>query len=127
MSKEWQREFDKEKNPLENEGLTSKDKFMGGYYSLPFLTRLYIKKIKNVNQDVGFIEEVLDKKKSKYWMDIDNTGISADDVLKAENDRIESQLILKKVSINSGFYTFTYNLIFNVIFIASITSLMFSK
>ena len=127
MSKEWQREFDKEKNPLENEGLTSKDKFMGGYYSLPFLTRLYIKRIKNVNQDVGFIEEVLDKKKSKYWMDIDSTGISADDVLKAENDRIESQLILKKVSINSGYYTFTYNLIFNVIFIASITSLMFSK
>ena len=127
MSKEWQKEFSKEKNPLEENYLTRKDKFINGYYSFPYVSRLYIKKFKTADQDIHFIEQVLDKENSKYWKESDATGKSQKEILDIENEKIESQLLIKKVSIKASYYTFMYNFAINCMFISSISMLMFSK
>ena len=73
MDREWQEELIGDKNPLEDETLTKKEKLFSGYYSFPYVWRLLSKKFGIAEANLQFLKQTLKSRDKKV---LDNIFVS---------------------------------------------------
>lgn len=65
MNREWTEEFNDQSNPYEDPNMSKKDKLVRGYYSMPFVSRYFSKRMKILERDLEFLQKVIQKNTKK--------------------------------------------------------------